>query len=245
MASLWETLLGLGAQAGSSFLGYGAAGDSADDIIEFNEKALALSQQGIEDAKGYITDYGIPGLTDIITGYQGAIDVTQDPGKAETMALDFTGVNGPEAREAAYAEFDESAGQKWLRDQQEESLLRNAAAIGGLGGGRVRSALQEQAAGRAATNDQRYLDNISRLITPEVNRSNNIANIFSQGGENIARYRAGLGSNLANMALGGSAQQIPLLTGIGEAKSAATLGQNAAIQDGISGASGTLGALYS
>jgi hypothetical protein len=65
----------------------------------------------------------------------------------------LTGALGVEAEEEqlrAQERFAQSPGQRFLRDRQEKSLLRNAAAIGGLGGGNVRTALQEQAAGIAA-----------------------------------------------------------------------------------------------
>lgn len=40
-------------------------------------------------------------------------------------------------------------GQEFIRERQRQALLRSAGAIGGLGGGRVRTALQQQAAGFA------------------------------------------------------------------------------------------------
>ncbi len=62
----------------------------------------------------------------------------------------FLGLRGVEAEEAALGRFRESPGQVFLRERQERSLLRNQAAIGGLGGGNVRTALQEQAFGIAS-----------------------------------------------------------------------------------------------
>ena len=59
------------------------------------------------------------------------------------------GLLGPEAQEAAYGTLQQSPGQRFLRERQERALLRNSAAIGGLGGGNVRTALQQQAAGFA------------------------------------------------------------------------------------------------
>jgi len=61
------------------------------------------------------------------------------------------GLGGQEAQDAAMARFSESPGQRFLRERQEKALLRNQSAIGGLGGGNVRTALQEQAFGRAQT----------------------------------------------------------------------------------------------
>tara|TARA_R110000850_G_C9996087_1_gene467981 strand:+ start:28283 stop:29293 length:1011 start_codon:yes stop_codon:yes gene_type:complete len=52
---------------------------------------------------------------------------------------------------SAFQQFVDSPGQQFLRQRQEKSLLRNSGAIGGLGGGNVRTALQDQAFGRSAT----------------------------------------------------------------------------------------------
>lgn len=61
------------------------------------------------------------------------------------------GLSGVESQQEAFSRFAESPGQTFLRERQERALLRNAAALGGLGGGNVRTALQEQAFGRAQT----------------------------------------------------------------------------------------------
>jgi len=89
------------------------------------------------------------------------LDPYQQAGTAasnERSAL--LGLSGADAQAAAQARFSESPGQAFLRERQERSLLRNQAAIGGLGGGNVRTALQEQAFGRAQTD---YDNQLSRL----------------------------------------------------------------------------------
>lgn len=62
----------------------------------------------------------------------------------------FLGLQGTEAEQAAISGFRESPGQVFLRERQERALLRNESAVGGLGGGNVRTALQEQAFGIAS-----------------------------------------------------------------------------------------------
>jgi hypothetical protein len=62
----------------------------------------------------------------------------------------LAGLGGIEGQQQAFAQIAESPGQRFIRDRQQRALLRNASAIGGLGGGNVRTALQEQAAGFAA-----------------------------------------------------------------------------------------------
>lgn len=75
----------------------------------------------------------------------------------------LSGALGPEAQQRAQDEYIESPGQQYFREQQEKALLRSSAAIGGLGGGNVRSALQEQAMGIASQDQQRYLENLRSL----------------------------------------------------------------------------------
>ena len=60
------------------------------------------------------------------------------------------GLSGSEEEQAALGRFNESPGQAFLRERQERSLLRNTAATGGLQGGNVQTALQEQAFGIAS-----------------------------------------------------------------------------------------------
>lgn len=88
----------------------------------------------------------------------------QQAGKA---ALDeyqaYLGLSGADAAAKAQARFNESPGQRFLRERQEKSLLRNASAMGGLRSGRTATALQEQAAGIASTYEGQYLDRLYGL----------------------------------------------------------------------------------
>lgn len=73
------------------------------------------------------------------------------------------GLQGEQAGKEAQARFTESPGQRFLRERQEKALLRSSAAIGGLGGGNVRTALQEQAFGRAQTDRDNYLNQLGTV----------------------------------------------------------------------------------
>lgn len=59
------------------------------------------------------------------------------------------GLSGKEEQAAAFSALEESPGQRFLRARAQKNLLRNSSAIGGLGGGNVRSALVEQGVGFA------------------------------------------------------------------------------------------------
>lgn len=243
----WGQLVNTGAQVGGSlysgYLGQQAAGDAADDLQGGIQQGLGATKAAIGTARGDIEATGTAGLEDLIAGFQGAISQLETPGQAEQRAIGLSGAGGHDQQQAAIDAFIQSPGQQYLRDEQEQSLLRNASSIGGLGGGRVRSALQEQAFGRAATNQQQGLQNLIQMSLPEQNRSANIANILSAGGGQLANYRTGLGSNLANIQMGGLAQQVPLLASSGQAQAAGTLGAYNAMQQGVGSATKTLGQL--
>ena len=111
------------------------------------------------------------GITAGIEEQRRQFDITQeafDPfrergGLAGEEEAAFLGLRGTEAEQAALGRFQESPGQAFLRERQERSLLRNQAAIGGLGGGNVRTALQEQAFGIASTQLGERQDRLAAL----------------------------------------------------------------------------------
>lgn len=129
---------------------------------------------------------------------------------------EFLGLRGAEAEQAALAGFTESPGQAFLRERGERSLLRNSAAIGGLGGGNVRTALQEQGIGLAGQFLGERKDRLAGLAGQGLgavgqqavvggNISSNIANLFAERGDVLGSAReataAGRRSGLARIAL--------------------------------------------
>ncbi len=59
----------------------------------------------------------------------------------------FLGLNGQDAEQGAIDSFNESPGQKFLRERRERATVRNASATGGLKGGNVQRALAEESIG--------------------------------------------------------------------------------------------------
>ena len=111
------------------------------------------------------------------------------------------GLSGTEEQQAAFQQFQESPGQAFLRERGEQSLLRSSAAIGGLGGGNVRSALQQQGIGFAQQDLQNQL---ARLGT--------IAGQGQAVTSNIAQLGAGTSANIGNLLqAGGQAQASGIL----------------------------------
>jgi len=73
------------------------------------------------------------------------------------------GLSGAPAQQEALQAFQESPGQAFLRQRGEQALLRQSAAIGGLGGGQVRSALQQQGIGFAQQDLQNQLARLGAM----------------------------------------------------------------------------------
>ena len=146
------------------------------------------------------------------------------------------GLGTPEQQAQARAGLTESAGKRFIRERAEKSLVRNAAAIGGLGGGNVRSALVEQGAGFAAQIEGDQFRRLQGLTSAGQTAATNI-------GQGALTTASGIGTGAINTAArqGQFGQQtagnIAQLQGnIGQARAGSILGQNQAIQQGISGA---------
>ena len=83
-------------------------------------------------------------------------------GNAFGLQSNLSGANGLQAQQQAFANYQSSPEQAYLRQQGEQALMRNSAAMGGLGGGNVRKELQLQGIGQAA---QDYGNSFNRLGT--------------------------------------------------------------------------------
>jgi hypothetical protein len=227
-----------------------AAGTQADASVE----AARIEAEGVRrgqdlareaSAQGQlrIKEQFAPSLSALRGGFAQGIETIGAETPAAQRQAALSGALGPEAQQQAIDEFIESPGQQFLRDEQEQSLLRNAAAIGGLGGGRVRSALQEQALGRAAGLQQQNFANLGEVAGREQLTQSNIANLQTQRGGALSALRTNFGANLANIGIGAGAQQAQLaqslgsaqaggIRGAGAAEAAGTLGISSALQQG-------------
>jgi len=179
---------------------------------------------------------------DITAGYEGGIGRLDPYSEVGQQALQqeaaLSGALGYQAQEEAMRGFQESPGQKYLRERQEQALLRSSAAIGGLGGGNVRTALQEQAMGIASTDQQRYLENLRNLAGRGQSAATQQAGMQTQGAQSLAQLAAQQGmsetdliaqmqGNIAGSQMG-TAQQLANLEGQYGANRAGIVGQTAA-----------------
>lgn len=87
---------------------------------------------------------------------------------------------------SAFQQFIDSPGQRFLREQQERTLLRNTSAIGGLGGGNIRTALQQQAFGRGATQLGDFQNRLAGISGSGQVATQNLAQLGGQTSSNIS-----------------------------------------------------------
>ncbi len=118
---------------------------------------------------------------------------------ASNLQAALSGALGPEAQRQAFSDFTESPGQAFLTESAERALTRNAAAIGGLGGGRVLDELQRQAVGLA----QQDLNNQFARLGEVASRGAGAAS--TQAG--LDASRAGLEAEIGRL-LGGTQQTL-------------------------------------
>jgi hypothetical protein len=189
----YNTVRGYGADAiGAANAGMGQArGDivgglqATRDTLNNNYGAAnATLQSGLADV-ARLTDptRALNRIDQGVAGAVGELDTYSNLGDQAAMReAAMSGALGQAAQQRAFSEFTESPGQKFLRERQEQSLLRNSAATGGLGGGNVRTALQEQAYGIAAQQQQQQIENLRSIAGVGANASNAQGNYKMAGG---------------------------------------------------------------
>jgi len=166
---------------------------------EGQKDATKALERGQEMARADILRGQKTGRADIGEFFPQAIDAL-DPRSAELQLAAFSGAQGPAAQAQAFQGFQDSPGQAFLRQQAEQSLLRNQAAIGGLGGGNVRRALQEQAIGLASQDFGNQMGLLQNVAGMQGQRGANISNLLQGQGTGLANIATGQAANLANIA---------------------------------------------
>ena len=96
---------------------------------------------------------------------------------AAQMQANLSGANGTEAQQQAYAQYQSSPAMKYQMDQMQRATERSAAARGGLMGGNVLQALQQNAAGIASQDYQNQFNNLGTVANQGLNAASNVSNI--------------------------------------------------------------------
>lgn len=162
---------------------------------------------------------------------EGRLRQISEPGlQAFDAQAALSGALGNDAQRQAFEQFSASPEQQFIRDQQEQAILRNASATGGLGGSRVLEALQGAAAGRASQNISSRFSRLGQVASQGVQAQTNIANLRQQLGINRASAFSGAGTSFANLAVGQGSQAAEFQTALGDARAASILGTQAGLE---------------
>jgi hypothetical protein len=164
-------------------------------------------------------------------------------------------LSASEQQQQAFNDFNLSPGQQFLRDRGQKNLIRNAGALGGLGGGNVRSALVQQGIGFAQQDFDNQFNRLGDLRSAGQNAATNIgqgmlntggniastysntANQLGAGAINSASGQAQAGANFANQF---SANQLAA----GNARASGLTNQSNAMQNTISGLGNVAGQYF-
>ena len=146
------------------------------DLADRYAKGLEQAAASAETASGFMQPFQQAGET------------------ALQLQLALSGALGPEEFQKAY---QESPQIQFLREQGEQGVMRNAAAMGGLGGGNVQKELSRFNQGLASQGLQQQIQNMSGLASQGQQASGTLANIATGLGSQQLQTQVGLGQGLA------------------------------------------------
>jgi len=174
----------------------GAEKDAANAEANAINAGADRGIQAISDQLGFSVEQ----MRQLLGQTEGQFDPFVQQGQGAVRAEgDLLGINGRDAEQRAINNFTESPGQAFLRERAEKSLLRNNAAIGGLGGGNVRSALNEQAVGIAGAQLGERQDRLSNAANRGLSAVGNLGALRTGVGSNIGSLSSNAGANIANI----------------------------------------------
>ena len=121
---------------------------------------------------------------------------------ARTQQLALLGLSGQAAQDQALAQMQESPAQAFIRKRAQKNLLQNSAAIGGLGGGNVRTALVEQGAGFASQDLENQFNRLQGLSAPGTQTGVQQSILGQESSSQIAQLTGQAGAATASGVLG-------------------------------------------
>jgi len=196
---------GLVAVAGATLVGGVISSKSAGKSAAAGERA---SEAGIEEQRRQFD----------VT--QANLQPFQEAGTAAlTQQQALLGLSGDEAQQAAFTSIQESPGQKFIRERQQRSLVRGAAATGQRLGGNVLTALQEQGTGFAIQDIESQFGRLGQLAGQGQAATTSLGQFGAQSAGNIQQG----------------------LQQAGQARQTGILNQNAAFQQTLGGLANVAG----
>ena len=164
---------------------------------------------------------GLAAQTEAETGRQAQLGELQSELQGFGAVPTGSGLSAQEQQAQAFQQLSESPGQQFLRKRQEKAILRNASATGGLGGGNVLNALQENAFGLAQTD-----------IQNQFGRLGQIAGQGQAAGTNLGQGAASSAFNIGQFGQQATSEANRLRQGASEARASGILGAQQASAQG-------------
>jgi hypothetical protein len=193
-----------GAQPGIEALLRQGAGDAIGTIGDFSGQSIDALRGAGDIARGDIQAGALQGREDInqaAAGATGALNPFLDVGQqALQQEAALSGALGNEAQAAAFQNFNESPGQKFLREQGEKAALRGASSQGRSLSGSVLAELQNRGTGLAQQDFGNQLARLSSLAGRGQQAGGSIANILQGQGVNLANLSSQEAQQLAQIA---------------------------------------------
>ncbi len=143
--------------------------------------------------------------TDLQSAMPGSDVYTEGGQGAAGMQAALTGAMGPEAQQAAQANFSQSPAAQYQMEQMQRATERSAAARGGLMGGNVLRELQQNAAGIASQDYQNQFQNLGQVADRGFQRQSV-----------VDQMKTGLARDLADTAFSAGIQRAGMRTRAGE-----------------------------
>lgn len=135
-------------------------------------------------------------VSDLFGQGQGFLAPYQGTGtQANQLQAALSGALGREAQQAAFNDYISSPGVQFAQQQGEQALLRNQAAIGGLGGANVRRALTELGTGFALQDYGNQFARLGDVATRGLSAATTGAGLSGQQAgiqANLGQFSAGL-----------------------------------------------------
>lgn len=165
--------------------------------------AFNTIQQGSTDARG-VMDRTQQQVGEIYSQGQSFLNpYMQGGGQAHDLQAALSGALGPEAQKQAFSSYQSSPGVDFAVKEGERGLLRNAAAMGGLGGGNIMRDLMAYGTGMA----QQDFGNQFNRLGDVANRGYGAATTGAGLKGQEAQLQAGLGQFTAGIPMWASGQQ--------------------------------------
>lgn len=180
-------------------------GGSQEAVSAFTggeQQAIETLRGGAEQAVGTLGTAEQRALASLGGGIGTARQDISGGAQGADVQAALAGLLGPAAQAEAFRNFESSPGQQFLQEEAERSLLRNQAAVGGLGGGNVLRELQRQAIGLAQQDFSNQFQRGEQALGRQQTTARDLANLSAQEGVLGSQLITGAGQDIAGVQLG-------------------------------------------